>query len=47
MKQNKQKQKHDMCETRIQQDFITMNIKKQNKVMTKKMYLKLVLNRLK
>ncbi len=34
MKQKKEKQKHDMCETNIQQDFIVK--KKQNKVMTRK-----------
>jgi hypothetical protein len=34
MKLEKQKQKHDMCKTRFQQDFIAK--KKQNRVMTKK-----------
>jgi hypothetical protein len=32
--EQKQKQKHDTCETNIQQDFIVK--KKQNKVMTRK-----------
>jgi hypothetical protein len=32
VKQNKQKQKHDTCERRIQEDFITKI--KQNKAMT-------------
>jgi hypothetical protein len=36
MKQKKQKQKHDMCKIRIQQDFITRKKQKQNKAMIKK-----------
>ncbi len=35
MKQNKQKQKHDTCKIRIQQDFVIMNKQKQNKAMTR------------
>jgi hypothetical protein len=42
----KQKQKHNMCEIRIQQDFIAKK-KKTNKVMTKKTYPRLMLNKLK
>ncbi len=34
MKQKKQEQEHNTCETNIQQDFIVK--KKQNKVMTRK-----------
>ncbi len=44
MKQEKQEQEHDMCETKIEQNFITKN--KQNKVMIKKTYPKMVLNKL-
>jgi hypothetical protein len=35
MKQNKQEQEHNMCEIRIQQDFIAKKKQKQNKVMIK------------
>jgi len=34
MKENKKKQKHDTCETKIQQDSVARE--KQNKVITKK-----------
>jgi hypothetical protein len=36
MKQEKQNKKHDTCETKIQQNFITRKEQKQMKVMTKK-----------
>jgi hypothetical protein len=35
VKQNKQKQKHDMYKTKIQQDFIGIKKQKQNKTMTR------------
>jgi hypothetical protein len=40
---NLKKQKHDMCKTKFQQDFITKNKNKNDK----KTYPRLVLNRLK
>jgi hypothetical protein len=47
VKQEKQEQKHDMCKTRIQQDFITRKKQKTKQGYDKKMYPKLVLNKLK
>jgi len=47
MKQEKIEQEHDMCETRIQQDFIIRKKQKHNKTMVKKKTPKLVLKRLK
>jgi hypothetical protein len=42
------KQEHNTCKTKFQQNFIVRPKKKQNKVMIKKkMYPKLVLNKLK
>jgi len=35
-KQKNQEQKHDMCKTRIQQDFITWTKQEHNKVVTRK-----------
>lgn len=35
VQQKEQKQEHDTCKTRIQQDFITRKIQKLNKVITK------------
>jgi hypothetical protein len=47
MKLKKQEQKHDMCKTRIQHDFITRNKFFKNQTCDKKTYSKLVLNILK
>jgi hypothetical protein len=36
MKYENQKQKHNMCKTKIQQDFIESEKQKKNKIMTRK-----------
>jgi hypothetical protein len=41
------KQEHNTCKTKFQQNFIVRPKRKQNKVMIKQMYPKLVLNKLK
>jgi hypothetical protein len=47
MKQEKQEQKHNMCKTKNQQDFIAKMKQKRNKIVTQKTYSRLMLNRLK